>query len=52
MSSQESNRMAGEKSSPTAPMPAIWLSNAIAATSAASIPAEVTTRCTVAAADR
>ena len=38
MSSQELKRVAGLKSSSTVPMPAIWLSNAIAATSRGSTP--------------
>jgi hypothetical protein len=50
MSSQESKRAAGRKSSSTEPMPAIWLSKPIAATSVGSIPLPSTTRRTVRAA--
>ena len=38
MSSQESKRVAGLKSSSTVPMPAIWLSQATATTSRGSMP--------------
>jgi len=52
MSSHESKRVAGLKSSSTVPMPAIWLSNAIAATSRGSIPLVSMQRLTVLAAVR